>query len=367
MSGYTTFAGWELCWRISALTGSGLEIFGAYFQGRSVLLHASQPFVLVPYHTESPIYKDGLAPTGNNGPSGLEFTALCPHAPNVHSKDLPPNSQATNDDLYHAVDNAGGAVVVEHEEATFIEPAALVVWAKFQCGNYQYVHRWSFHADGAVHAEVGLGGKLTGVLLPGGGGTKKGYAHIHNFYFRLDFDINGTGGNMVQRMDHATLAGTTTAETWTTLQTETKESLSPAQFRRWRVAEKTPKANGKHRSYELIPGSEGLGDGKYSSGDLWVLRAKGGGELSTILEHGGKEVGFTDAPLKNAYIGATPESVDGTDVVIWYCLRGHHLPRELGEENRVLPYHFLGFHLEPRDFLDDTPLGLYPTSPPSPI
>ena len=362
MAGFAKFAGWSLCWRISVLDGSGLEIFGADFQGRPVLLHASQPFVLVPYHTEHPVFKDGLAPTGT--PTGEEFTALCPTAPNAHKNNLPPGSYAGNDDLYHPQDNPTGAVVVEEEEATFIEPAALVIWAKFQCGNYQYVHRWRFHADGSVHAEVGLGGKLSGIVQ--NGVVKKGFAHIHNFYFRLDFDINGSGANLVQRMDHAPLAGTSGAEGWTTIPAETKESWEPGKFRRWRVAEKTPKPNGKHRSYELIPGSEGLADGKYSSGDLWVLRAKGGGDLSTILEHGAN-VGVTDAALKDAYIGAAPEPVSGEDVVVWYCLRGHHLPRELGEENRVLPYHFLGFHLEPRDFLDDTPLSLYPTTPPSPF
>jgi hypothetical protein len=32
----------------------------------------------------------------------------------------------------------------------------------------------------------------------------------------------------------------------------------------------------------------------------------------------------------------------------------------------TLPYEFLAMDIEPRDFLDATPLGLYPTTPVSP-
>lgn len=42
------------------------------------------------------------------------------------------------------------------------------------------------------------------------------------------------------------------------------------------------------------------------------------------------------------------------DVVVWYCLRHHHQPRQLGEETIVVPYELLSFHIEPRDFLDGT-------------
>ena len=42
------------------------------------------------------------------------------------------------------------------------------------------------------------------------------------------------------------------------------------------------------------------------------------------------------------------------DVVVWYCLRHHHQPRQLGEETIVVPYQLLSFHIEPRDILDGT-------------
>jgi Cu2+-containing amine oxidase len=40
------------------------------------------------------------------------------------------------------------------------EAAHVVLWAKFQCGNYQYIHHWEFGADCSIYVNVGLGGNL---------------------------------------------------------------------------------------------------------------------------------------------------------------------------------------------------------------
>jgi hypothetical protein len=357
MPGSITFADWSLCWQIPNLAGEGLVIMGAEYKHTPVLLHASQPFVIVPYHfkpgttTPQATFKDGIAPNCE----GLPLTALRPIAPNAHKNNLFEDHYAANDDRYDEKENPGGAVVVEEHEASYIEPAHIEIWAKFQCGNYQYVQLWEFLADGSLHARVGLGGKLSKF----GFGT----SHIHNFYFRLNFDIASEGNNQVQRFEHQGL-GDMKQDVWVPITKEGKDKFDWSKFTKWRVINKTPKANGKFRSYEILPGSEGGTDNTYSTGDLWVLRNKGEFDVSGVIE-GGAEVMCVDEALLNKY--ATPaDNVDGQDIVVWYCLRGHHLPREEGEEKNVLPYHFLEFHMEPRDFLDDTPTNLYPTVPPSP-
>ncbi len=112
------------------------------------------------------------------------------------------------------------------------------------------------------------------------------------------------------------------------------------------------------------PGSDGGPDGiytpanTYSRGDLWVVRYKPGAE-------DGADVGVNDDVLTTKY--ANGEPTNGQDVVAWYCLRHHHQPRSLGEETDVVPYEFLGFRIEPRDFVDATIKHLYPTIPPSPL
>jgi len=348
MPGTVNYADWKFSWSIPDLQGGGLVVSKADFRGTRVLYRGSQPFVLVPYHSDSPTFKDGLGAQCG----GLPYTALKPSAPNVPSWNLPPGSIAANDNQ---------AVVVENAASTFTDPAKAIVWAKFQVGNYQYIHRWEFHADGAIHAEVGLGGQLLGVLGPDG--IIGGRGHVHNFYFRLDFDIVTAAGNLVQRFGHK--GNAMGDDKLTDIKVEAKETVNLQEFTTWRVINKTLLNRDVPRSYELIPCTEGAADGTYSTGDVWVVRYKGPAEY-------GQDVGpdpnlpgkCTDHVLGANYVNG--ESVDGQDVVVWYCLRGHHFPRHLSEEKKVLPYHFIGFHMEPRDFLDDTPRNLYPTTPPSP-
>jgi primary-amine oxidase len=48
------------------------------------------------------------------------------------------------------------------------------------------------------------------------------------------------------------------------------------------------------------------------------------------------------------------ESVDGEDVVVWYVVHVHHLPRT--EDYPGMPVEWVGFTLKPRDFLDSSPV-----------
>jgi len=348
MPGTVNFADWSLSWSIPLLSGEGLVISFADFKGRRVLYRAGAPFVLVPYHSNSPTFKDGL------GHQGAPFTNVKPTAPNAPSWQIPPNQWATNDNQFDPIFNPGGAVMVEKIPPDLLEPASIVIWAKLQCANYQYVHRWVFHADGTIHAEVGLGGRLFHF-------NPATMGHIHNFYFRLDFDIVGFGNNLVQRFAHK--GNNSGDDQWLDINFESKETVHPQTFTKWRVINKTPKPNGLFRSYELLPGSDGAPDGihtsasTYSRGDLWVVRYKPGAE-------DGVDVGVTDDVLTNKYVNG--ENVNGQDVVVWYCLRHHHQPRQLGEETIVVPYEFLSFDIEPRDFVDGTIQNLYSTTPLSP-
>ena len=356
MPGSVSHAGWSVSWSIPELQGRGLVLSQVFFGGMKVLHEASQPFVLVPYHGNSPTFKDGLNPACGAVP----YTAVLPTAPNAPSSQVPPASKPpnVNDNAYDPMTNPKGVVVVEKEPANFLEPAKLVIWAKLQAANYQYVQKWEFKADGSIEVHVGLAGLLWTVDIPKAG-------HIHNFYFRLDFDINTATNNLVQEFSHS--SNNAGGDVWQDITTEAQSprTANPATRTRWRVLNKTPKPNGQLRSYELTPGSDGGPDGTYSTGDLWVLRYVGGQD--------GAAVGCNDTVLTSTY--GSGESVNGQDVVVWYCLRHHHQPRItklatgalVGEETIVVPYEMFGFHMQPRDVLDKTPTNLYPTTPSSPI
>src|SRR6266498_721331 len=150
MPGTLSFADWTVNWSIPTGWGGGLVISKARFRNDMVLYQGTMPFVLVPYHGGSPIFKDGLHH------QGAAFLPVVPTAANAFQG--PSTPPAGNDNQWDCLTNPTGAVMVEREPATLIEPATAVIWAKFQCVNYQYVHRWEFRADGSIEASVGLGG-----------------------------------------------------------------------------------------------------------------------------------------------------------------------------------------------------------------
>jgi Copper amine oxidase, enzyme domain len=341
MPGTVSFADWTVNWSIPTGWGGGLVISKARFRNDMVLYRGTTPFVLVPYHGGSPIFKDGL------NHQGAPYTPVLPTSANSSvGTGTPP---AGNDNQWDPTTNPAGAVVVGQEPATLISPASLVIWAKFQCVNYQYVHRWEFHADGAIEAGVGLGGRLWTTNPPQAN-------HVHNFYFRLDLDVVGSANNAVQEFRHPN--NNLGSDGWTTLTTEGRRTANPAVATKWRVVNKTPKPNGKLRSYEIVLTSGMAPDQVSSTGDLWVL--------AYDPSQDGAAVGTNDSVLHTSYLHGPGTVVDGADVVVWCCLRHHHEARQDGEETITVPYEFLSFHLEPRDFLNATPTNLYPTTPPSP-
>ena len=341
MPGSVSFADWNVSWSIPTGWGGGLVVSKATFRGTTVLFKGTAPFVIVPYHGGSPVFKDGITD------QGAPFTPVRPTSANDAAG--PGTPTASNDNQWDPGTNPGGAVVIDKEPGTLLQPATLTIWAKLQCANYQYVHRWEFRADGSIEASVGLGGHLW---------TKNAATsnHIHNFYFRLDFDMAGAANNAVQQFGHPN--NNASSDSWTTIPNEGKRSAVPAQATKWRVVNKAPKANGKLRSYEITPGSDMAPDGTFSTADLWVLQYD--------PSQDGAAVGTNDSVLGGAYLHGGGANVDGADVVVWVCLRHHHETRQLGEETITLPYEFLSFHMEPRDFLDGTPTNIYATTPPSP-
>jgi hypothetical protein len=341
MPGTVNFADWTFSWSIPTGWGGGLVISKARFRNDMVLYKGTQPFVLVPYHGGFPVFKDGL------NHQGAPFTPVLPTSANdFQGPGTPP---AGNDNQWDPVTNPAGAVVVEKEPATLVEPDRVVIWAKFQCVNYQYVHVWEFRADGSFEAGVGLGGHLWTTNPP----TSN---HIHNFYFRLDFDIAGAANNAVQEFSHPN--NNAGSDGWTTLTQEGKRTADHARATKWRVVNNAPKPNGMLRSYELTSASDMGPDQVSSSGDLWVL--------AYDPSQDGAAVGKNDSVLDTAYLHGPGTVVNGADVVVWHCLRHHHETRQSGEETITLPYEFKHVHVEPRDFLNGTPTNLYPTAPPSP-
>jgi primary-amine oxidase len=347
-----SWQGWQFTWSIHRRNGLVLE--NVSFQGRSVLKYAGLAEIFVPYNRGQPRPED----FGNG--IGPRLVELFP------GKDCAPgaltcrawNAQGKED---------GKRFVMMHEEGVGLSYLGnlgraygkmLVLWCAYNLDGYYYVSRWRFRDDGCLMPEIGLTGPLqhtgTGDPSPHGSlvGKDKVFApsHVHNMYFCLDFDIDGPDQNVVEEFNYqqdkpGSLSG---KHSWTPLTKETARPASADHFRSWRVVNPTSKnALGLPRSYELIPGGNGVYRGgageSFAQAELWVTR------------YHPKEYPNELRPLRVAlpsYLNDEP--IEGQDVVVWYVLHMHHLPRT--EDWPGMPVEWVGFTLKPRDFLDASPV-----------
>jgi primary-amine oxidase len=350
--------GWRFRW--SVRPREGLVLTDMAFRGRSVMKYAGLAEIYVPYDPGQPRpedFQDGV---------GINLAELHP------GQDCLPGSACI---MLNAEGKPEGRRVVGiHEEATglmFLGEAGraygqkLVLWCASRLGGYTYFVRWQLRDDGMIMPQVGLTGKLEhtrNTPIPGRGSQvaakpRPVYApsHVHNFYFRLDFDIDGPENDEVQEFSHEQTTPARSADAtddWVTIPRESARSLNGRAFRSWRVVDRASQnAVGRPRSYELMPGGNGVFRGHanepFAQGDLWVLRARR------------NELPFsaTDPrPLRSAlpaYLDQEPTREK--DVLVYYALHVHHMPRT--EDWPAMPVEWTGFTLAPRDFLDSSPLA----------
>jgi hypothetical protein len=120
---------------------------------------------------------------------------------------------------------------------------------------------------------------------------------------------------------------------WLSIVRETRRKRSPL-VRRWRVVDRHT-----HRGYRVTPGiTDGSADA-YGVADVWCLRYHG-----DELDDGVSVIGGSAADMQiqlSKYING--ESIDGTDVVLWYA--GHFLH----DQNLLSPHqgHIVGPELRP--------------------
>ena len=361
MSGKASHAieweGWKFKWSVHPR--AGVVLTDVSFRDRTVLKYAGLAEIFVPYNRGKP------RPTDFGRGIAEQMEEILP------GKDCVPGSlqcQAFNADGQQE----GRLVVMLHEEATGLSYKGgrgraygkkLTLWNVYNLGGYHYINRWTFRDDGCLMPEIGLTGSLNhtgiGEASPHGslvGKTSTGQkvfapSHVHNIYYCLDFDIDGAENNVVEEFNYQqdTPGSESGRHSWTPILKESSRSWDPASFRSWRVVNPTSRnALGLPRSYELIPGGNGIFRGasaeSYAQSELWVTRYHA-----------------DEYPLeKRALSTALPsylndESVDHHDVLVWYVLHMHHIPRT--EDWPDMPIEWVGFTLKPRDFLDRSPVN----------
>jgi hypothetical protein len=264
--------------------GSGVELKYVAYRGRLLLWQAHVPILNVLYddgttfrdwqNQETPFLANGFDPVGPGW-------RLCSSPP------------AT---ILESGTDAGNFQGV----ALWYEDGELRIVSEVQAGWYRYVSDWRLRDDGTVAPRFGFAGTRN---------PRTCMRHQHHVYWRLDFDIDGAGNDIVEQRG-LIFPG---FPLWWRLVRETKRIRSFL-ARRWRVLDAST-----GRGYSITPGpADGTAD-SYGVADLWFLRYR-----PTELDDGVSVVNGTPADTQcrlDQYL--TAESIDTTDLVVWYA--GHFL------------------------------------------
>jgi Copper amine oxidase, enzyme domain len=204
--------------------------------------------------------------------------------------------------------------------ALWYEDGELRLVSEMQAGWYRYISDWRLRDDGVIAPRFGFAGTRN---------PRTCMRHQHHVYWRLDFDIEGSGDDVVQQR------GLIFADRfpWTTIVRESSRRRTPLS-RSWRVLDAT-----SERGYRIVPGvADGTADA-YGVADLWFLRYHGDELEDGVMVVGGSAAD-TQARLDQFLDG---ESIERTDVVVWDA--GHFLHDE--QAPSLHQGHIIGPELRP--------------------
>ncbi len=259
----------------------------------------------------------------------------------------------------------------------------LVISSIATVGNYEYGFFWYFYQDGTVQLEIKLTGIINTAGIPAGETPRYGTivapqlnAHIHQhfFNFRLDMSVDGEANTVYEVNTVAEPPGTENphanafyAEA-TPLRTElaAQRVIDPMKGRYWVVSNPAVKnALGQPVGYKLMPGENVL---PFAHPDASIIKRAGFMTKHLwVTPYAPDELSAT-GPYPNQHPGGAglPEytkndrSVENTDLVLWYTLGYHHVPRP--EDWPISPVAYCGFSLKPVGFFDTNPVLDVPPS-----
>lgn len=356
-------------------------------QDRPIMHRMSMPEMVVPYGDPSPgNFRRNAFDTGEYGiGQALDSLILgCDCLGHIHYFDV-----CSHDWSGNAIIKKNAICMHEEDygllwkhtdaktgESRSVRSRRLVISSICTIGNYVYGFYYYFYQDGTIGVEV----KATGIPFPTAIATGEAprygtiiapgiqsHVHQHVFSFRFDMCVDGQQNSVSEVEFSAPVIsannphGNAVEINERTLHSEAEAqreiNLNTARY--WKVFNpESLNAFGKPVAYRLTPGTNAL---PFLHPDSSI--AKRAGFMfkhfwATQYEPTEKyPAGWY--PNQSAGMEGLPQwvqadrSLQKTDVVIWYTLNFHHLPRP--EDWPVQPVVYAGFHWHPDGFFDENP------------
>ena len=345
-------ARWQLCWEPRAYKGVILHnvtytpIGG---QPVEVLYEAYLAQIHVPYDDNGARFHD-VSDYGLGTNFATLTAADCPNGTLVDD---------AGEDILCQTEAPTGYAAKDYDHVR--QGTSLNLFSTSCIGAYCYVVSWSFDDDGTIRPEVGA----TGSLQRYGGNNRTGWqtgpdhpafggpvavAHLHNYYWKLDFDVDGTANDRVEELEAGFAPGTNRTRLRNTrrqLANEAARRVSPTTFRSWRVRDTVTRNDENHPiSWELVPSTDHIfrGPERFTQNEVYVTTQNA---CEDFASHNPTTGGC------GAHAAAFVNGQAVSDPVIWYGTSFHHLPRDEDEEH--MHPHWSGFSIVPRDLTADNP------------
>ena len=346
-------ARWDLCWEHRVREGivlSKIHYTPRHGERRMVLNQAALAQIHVPYDDNGARYHD-ISDYGLGG----NYMAALNQADCPGGKLLRFGSKA----VVCQQNEARGSAFSSNTDR--LQGNSFSLFSVSKIGAYNYIPSWRFMDDGSIEPGVGATGALQrysdrnteqqGWLIAD---NKVGIAHLHNFFWRLDFDLNGTSTDDYVEELNFTADGERTRLTKTRFDTEVARSVDPATARTWRIVDgATKNAKGLPISYEIrLHQSEqqdtGPANEPFTQNDLYVTR------------YNSCELFASHNPTVNNCAHHLADFVDGepltgSDLIVWPSTTFYHMPR--AEDAPQMDAHWSYISLSPRDWHAQNPLS----------
>lgn len=351
-------ASWDLCWEHRGLSGISLHhIFYKPAKGSRlmVLYRAELAQVHVPYDDNGIRYHD-ITDYGFGRYSMLSLAHEdCPSGQILNYYDKPVICQTTQ--------NRGDAYRSDTETK---QGHRLNLFSVSQIGSYSYIPSWSFADDGSMEFAVGATGALQRIVAdnqaqrPGWniGYDTVGISHLHNFFWRLDFDLGEQfDKDYVEQIDYITQDSKLTRQA-TVLTKEAGSSVAPEVARTWVVASSLLKNNKKQpMGYEIQLNQSGQRDEgpaiePFTKYDLYVTKEK---SCELYASHNLSSLDEDETCADNLAEFVDGESLEDADIVVWPTVSFYHMPR--AEDMPNMDAHWSSIRLIPMNWHNRNPLA----------
>ena len=344
-------AAWEMCFEEQSREGIVLrDINYTSPTGvkRRVLYQANLAQIHVPYDDDGARYHD----VSDFGLGGSRLNDLTP----ADCPDGTLKQNGSKDVICQTVHDA--ATLATANEVRYGE--MLSVFSVSHVGAYNYIPDWRFFDDGTIEPAIGATGRLqryTDSEAYGWpvrtGSSPVGVSHIHNYYWRLDFDLDGGDDDRFEELEFVDAAGGRRDLQATQFAGEAARSLNASTQRFWRVYDAgTHGGSGRPISYDIVPLDTGHRDigptfEPWTFNDIYATTYRA---CERFISHNPAD--SAGGCLSNGDVSSfvNGEAIDTSDLVVWFGLTFHHTPRD--EDEAYMNAHWNSFRLAPRDWLD---------------